>query len=91
MDRAGLLGEVAYLGCPALAITDLSRACYEIHALSHSVQPGTFVRHISYADLIKLPLLVGEAFEVIADETHGILRESHGSSEAGTGRRTQAE
>jgi hypothetical protein len=79
------------MGCPALSITDLSRACYEIHALSHSVQPGTFVRHISYADLIELPCIVSEAFDIIADEAHGILKESHGSSPTGDGGRNQAE
>ena len=90
-DRGGLLGEEAYLGCPARKITDLSRALYEIHALAHSAQPGTYHRHLGYSELGEMPCIVAEAFNVIADETHQILKESDGGSTTGSDGRGTAE
>ena len=81
-DRGGLLGEEAFLGCPALAINDLSRALYEIHALAHSVQPGTYHRHLEYAELVAMPCIVNDAFNLIGDEANTILRETNARSTA---------
>jgi hypothetical protein len=69
------LGEVAFLGCPALKISDLSRAIYEIHSLSHSVEGSHYRRHISFDKIKEMPSIVAEGFDVIADEAHTILRE----------------
>lgn len=82
-DRGGLLGEVAFKGCPALRITDLSRALYEIHDVSHSVQQGGYLRHMDYADIIEMPHIVKNGFDVIADETATILREQNARSQTG--------
>jgi len=78
-DRGGLLGEEAFLGCPALKISDLSRALYEIHILAHSAQPGTYHRHLDYTELVKMPCIVAEAFNVVADETNRLIKESNAS------------
>jgi hypothetical protein len=59
----------------------LSRALYEIHHLAHSVQPGTYQRHLGYTELVEMPTIVAEAFDVIADEANTILRENNGGSE----------
>ena len=82
-DRGGLLGEVAFTKCPALRITDLSRAIYEIHDISHSVQQGGYLRHIEYADIIEMPHIVKNGFDVIGDETAKILREQNARSQTG--------
>ena len=82
-DRGGLLGEVAFTRCPALRITDLSRAIYEIHDISHSVQQGGYLRHIEYADIIEMPHIVKNGFDVIGDETAKILREQNARSQTG--------
>ena len=90
-DRGGLLGEEAFLGCPALKISDLSRALYEIHILAHSAQPGTYHRHLDYTELVAMPCIVAEAFNVVADETNRIIRESNASSKAGSDGSGQAQ
>ena len=82
-DRGGLLGEVAFTKCPALRITDLSRAIYEIPDISHSVQQGGYLRHIEYADIIEMPHIVKNGFDVIGDETAKILREQNARSQTG--------
>lgn len=79
-DRGGLLGEEAFLGCPALAINDLSRALYEIHILAHSAQPGAYHRHLDYTELVEMPCIVAEGFNVIADETNRLIKETNASS-----------
>ena len=83
-NRAGTLGEVAFLGCPALKISDLSRAIFEVHSLSHSVEGPFYKRHIYYKNLIKLPSIVAEGFDVITDEALTILKEEDGSKNSTT-------
>jgi len=90
-DRGGLLGEEAFVGCPAMKISDLSRALYEIHTLAHSAQPGTYHRHIDYGEMVNMPCIVGEAFNAIADEANRIIKETHASSTPGSDGRDQAE
>ena len=78
------MGEEAFYGCPALKVSDLSRAIFEVHSLAHSVEGAFYKRHIDYNDLIELPCIVTEGFDVITDEALTILKEEDGSKNSTT-------
>jgi hypothetical protein len=47
------------------------------------VQQGGYLRHIEYADIIEMPHIVKNGFDVIGDETAKILREQNARSQTG--------
>ncbi len=71
------MGEEAFYGCPALKVSDLSRAIFEVHCLAFSVEGPYYKRHIDFEKLIELPSIVKQGFDVIADEAQKILKEEN--------------